>query len=114
MLAQWSQIPLIATHEVVGLALDDGTHRVEQCLLSLLEHLDKHAGALIGILYLFFLLILLDGQCAGAAVTLVHQGIAFADLQCGDIVAQCHCHAFCLLIQFHIKVGRDLVAGVRT
>ena len=62
--------------EIVALALDDGAHGVEQRLLALLEHLNKHARALIGVLNLFLLLILLHAQGSRALVAVIHQEYA--------------------------------------
>ena len=59
LLSQRTQVTLVAAEEIVLLALDDSAHGVEQGLLALLEHLDEHAGALVGILNLFLLLGLL-------------------------------------------------------
>ena len=98
--------------EIVALALNDGAHRVEQGLLTLLEHLDEHAGALIGILNLLFLFVFFHTQGSSALVAVIHQDVAVADLQGRDIVAQGHCQAARFFFQFHIKVGCHLLAAV--
>ena len=112
-MSQWLEITLVAAQEILLLALDDGAHGVEQGLLALFEHLDEHAGPLVGILNLFFLLVLLDAQVAGFFIAVIHQGIALADLQRGNVVAQGDCQTSSVFVQLDIKVGCHLLGDIR-
>ena len=112
LLAQGLEVPLVTAREIVMLALDDGAHRVEQRLLPLLEHLDEHAGTLVGILNLLLLLGLLHRHGIGTLVALIHHGITLTDLQCGDIVAQRDRQAAIFLIDLDVKIGGHLLAAV--